>query len=47
MTVNRLIDLRLKGILTDDELLTKKNELTAKKLTLKSQSGQKYQNPRE
>ena len=44
--INRLIDLRLKGILTDDELLTKKNELTAKKTNLKSQSGQKYQNPR-
>ncbi len=42
--INRLIDLRLKGILTDNELLTKKNELTAKKLTLKSQSGQKYLN---
>ena len=43
--INRLIDLRLKGILTDDELLTKKNELTAKKLTLKFQSGQNSINP--
>ncbi len=36
--INQLIDLRLKGIINDEELLAKKNELTAKKLNLKGKN---------
>jgi len=43
--INQLLDLRLKGIISDEELLAKKNELTAKKLSLKAKNGQTGINP--
>ena len=40
--IKGLIDLRLQGIINDEELLQKKNELTAKKLSLKAKNGQNW-----
>ena len=36
--INQLLDLRLKGIISDEELLQKKNQITAKKLSLKGKN---------
>ena len=43
--INQLLDMRLKGIIADEEYLVKKNELTAKKLSLNQKNSQNGTNP--